>query len=52
MKRLILSVSLVTLGLASISPAVLAGQASTPGQISDAATVIDLVRYNRDVRGK
>ena len=53
MKRFILSASLVLLGVATLAPVALASsQASTPRQLSDGATITDLVRHNRDVRSK
>lgn len=53
MKRFILSVSALALGMAAFAPAVFASsQASTPDQISPEATIQDLVLHNRDVRDK
>ena len=62
MKRFILSASLILLGAAAISPAALANpastgsvatkQVSTAREISENATFHDLIRFNRDSRGK
>ena len=52
MKRLILSASLILLGAAAFAPTVLARQLSTPGSLSESATITNLVQYNRDARGK
>lgn len=53
MKRFILSVSALALGITAFAPAAFAtDQASTPSQISSEATIHDLVLYNRDVRDK
>jgi hypothetical protein len=50
MKRFILSASLVLVGLSAIAPAVSAMQLSTPQEVSDMATIHDLVQHNRDMR--
>ena len=54
MKRFILSTLVVLLGAAALAPAGFAQQKqlSTPSQLSEGATITDLVQYNRDVRGK
>ncbi|MGI8933479.1 MAG: hypothetical protein ACR2FS_05335 [Phormidesmis sp.] len=66
MKRLILSTLVVLLGAATLAPAGFAQrrqvrqipsgfsrqQVSTPSQLSEGATITDLVRYNRDARSK
>lgn len=54
MKRFILSTLVVLIGAAAIAPAGLAQrrQVSTPNQVSEGATITDLVQYNRDARGK
>ena len=52
MKRFILSASLVVIAAAALAPAALAGQASTPQEVSDTATILELVRHNREVRNK
>lgn len=52
MKRLILSASLVMLGLTALSPVALAQQASTPDQLSENATIHQLVLHNRNARDK
>ncbi len=52
MKRFILSTSLILLGAAAFAPTVLAKQLSTPGSLSESATITDLVQYNRDMRSK
>ena len=52
MKPLILSASLILLSATTFAHAAFAKQASTPGSLSENATITDLVQYNRDQRGK
>ncbi|MGD1895577.1 MAG: hypothetical protein ACFB16_01350 [Phormidesmis sp.] len=52
MKRFILSVSLAAIAATALTPVAFASQASTPGEVSDTATVHELIRHNRDVRDK
>ncbi len=53
MKRFILSVSALALGITAFAPVAFASsQASTPDQISPEATIHDLVLHNRGVRDK
>lgn len=52
MKRFILSMSLVVLGMSAFTPVALAKQASTPRELSEDATIHDLVLHNRDQRSQ
>ena len=52
MKRLILSAALVAITATALTPAAFAGQASTAQEVSDSATIHELVRHNRRVRDK
>ncbi|CAN5778220.1 hypothetical protein BH23CYA1_BH23CYA1_21030 [soil metagenome] len=54
MKRFILSTLVVLLGSTAIASAVSAQerQLSTPDQLSEGATITDLVQHNRDARSK
>lgn len=53
MKRLILSASLLVLGMGVLAPAALAaGQVSTPQELSAEATIHDLVMHNREARNR
>ena len=52
MKRLILSASLAAIAMTLLTPTVLARQLSTPGELSEGATIHQLVLHNRDMRTK
>ncbi|MGB3571102.1 MAG: hypothetical protein WA783_08725 [Phormidesmis sp.] len=53
MKRFILSASLIAIASTVLAPAAFASsQASTPRELSESATVHQLVLHNRDVRSK
>ncbi|MGC1306085.1 MAG: hypothetical protein WA885_02560 [Phormidesmis sp.] len=52
MKRFILSASVVLLGITAFTPIASAKQASTSGQLSEGATIHNLVQYNRSERDK
>ena len=52
MKRFLLSASVVILGVSAFAPVALAGQASTPREISEDASIHELVLHNRSVRDK
>lgn len=58
MKRLILASVIAVLGFGAIAPvasaqtAVNQRQLSTPSQLGEGATLIDLVQHNRDARNK
>ncbi|MGB3291594.1 MAG: hypothetical protein WBB01_01225 [Phormidesmis sp.] len=53
MKRFILSASVVMLGVSAFAPVAFAsGQASTPREVSEDASIHELVLHNREVRNK
>ncbi|MBE9063459.1 hypothetical protein [cf. Phormidesmis sp. LEGE 11477] len=51
MKRIALSAFALLLSAAALAPAAQA-QASTPQELGEGTSFIELVRYNRDARGK
>ncbi len=55
MKRFILSAAVLMLGMSALAPAAFANnglQVSTASNLSDTATLTDLVLHNRDARSK
>ena len=52
MKRLILSASLAAIAMTLFAPTVFARQLSTPNELSENATIHQLVMHNRDARNK
>jgi len=53
MQRFILSASLIAIASTLLAPAAFASsQASTPGELSEGATIHQLILHNRDVRSK
>ena len=52
MKRLILSASLAVIATTLLTPTVSAKQLSVPSELSESATIHQLVLHNRDARNK
>ena len=52
MKRFLLSASVVMLSASAFAPVAFASQASVPREVSEDASIHELVLHNRDVRDK
>ena len=58
MKRFVFAFVLVSVGMGAISPMVVASQrppnrqVSSPSELGEGATILDVIRHNRDIRSR